>query len=405
MKKIIRFTAASLFIVFIAAIFAAMFLSESIPTKFFVAQGGKFDLNNDLISTRVEAAGNILDSVPCEDSGSYTVNLSLLGVLPIKEVSVDVVKSVRAAPMGNVFGVRMFTDGVLVIGMNDVETEEGPVNPAKEAGIRIGDIITEADGADINSADRLAKVIENCPGGLAKIKVLRDDEQIELTAKAARSKADGCYRLGAWVRDSTAGIGTMTFYLPDYNLYAGLGHGICDVDTGEVMPLLSGEVVPVEITGVVKGRQGSPGEIKGCFSRDEVIGRLIMNTDTGIYATGETSETGRTMEIAMKQDIKEGYAQIISQVGGSPEYYDIEIERVSINSSSPAKNMVIRITDDRLLSEAGGIIQGMSGSPIIQNGKLVGAVTHVFINDPTRGYGHFAENMLYTINGSNDKAA
>ena len=206
-------------------------------------------------------------------------------------------------------------------------------------------------------------------------------------------------KAGLWVRDSSAGIGTLTFYVPGSDIFAGLGHAVCDVDTGDVLPIASGEIVPARIYSVVKGQSGEPGELRGGFELGS-LGNLAVNGETGIYGSlTQTPVRGDPVPVAMKQQVKTGYAQVLTTIDGTePELYDIRIDQVRYNDSSPTRNMVIVITDERLLEETGGIVQGMSGSPILQDGKLVGAVTHVFVNEPTKGFAIFAENMLKTAN-------
>lgn len=228
--------------------------------------------------------------------------------------------------------------------------------------------------------------------------VRRGNLTFSVNVTPAKSASENRYKLGAWVRDSSAGIGTMTFYDETSGIFGGLGHAVCDIDTGEILPLQSGEVVPVDINGVVKGVSGEPGELRGSFAKGETLGALTQNGETGVYGKlrNFTAQEER-VEVAMKQDVHTGAAQIITTIDGSgPQYFDVELEKVHFNDSSPTRNIIVKITDEKLLEQTGGIVQGMSGSPIIQDGKLVGAVTHVFVNDPTRGYGIFAENMLKT---------
>ena len=198
------------------------------------------------------------------------------------------------------------------------------------------------------------------------------------------------------MRDSTAGIGTVTFYNPTNSAFAGLGHGICDIDTAEIMPLGSGDIVPVTISGVVKGEKGKAGELRGYFSSDVPVGSLEANVEAGVYGTLNSAPVNReALKVAMKQEVKTGPAKVLTTIdGGEPRYYDIQIESVNYKNHAMSKNLVICVTDPDLLAKTGGIVQGMSGSPIIQDGMLVGAVTHVFVNDPTKGYGIFAENMM-----------
>ena len=297
----------------------------------------------------------------------------------------------------------MFTNGVMVVGVADIQGEDGTANPGTDAGLEAGDIITALNGHPVNRNEEIAQAMETSAGKPVKIAFLREQESMETTLLPVRSKVDGTYKAGLWVRDSTAGIGTLTFYDPSTQEFAGLGHGICDTDTTELMPLRNGEIVPVTINGVVKGQKGAPGELRGYFNTDVPMGTLHANLNQGVYgqlnsgAVEEQKLAGDTVCVAMKQEVQAGAAQILTTVdGGEPQFYDAVIEKISYHHTESSKNMVLRITDPTLLSTTGGIVQGMSGSPIVQDGKLVGAVTHVFVNDPTRGYGIFAENMLGT---------
>ena len=202
-----------------------------------------------------------------------------------------------------------------------------------------------------------------------------------------------------WVRDSTAGIGTLTFYDQKSQCFGGLGHGICDADTYELMPLRTGDILPVTISGVTKGMRGTPGELRGYFSDDEAIGSLGANTSCGVFGMLEQEPVGTVTQIGLKQSVQTGEVQILTTIDNEgPKYYSAVLESINYHGDQEGKNFVLRITDSKLLEKTGGIVQGMSGSPIIQNGKLIGAVTHVFVNDPTRGYGIFAENMLNQSN-------
>ena len=219
---------------------------------------------------------------------------------------------------------------------------------------------------------------------------------MELTATPQRGQ-DGVYRHGAWIRDSIAGIGTMTFYDPATRTFAALGHGVTDTDTAMLMPLASGAVMEASVKAVKAGAPGAPGEMRGDFDLEEDMGTLYANTDCGIFGTldeGCKVDTSRALPIASREEVETGRATILSTVqGDTTEEYDVVIEKI-YSPSTETRNLLVRVTDDRLLEKTGGIVQGMSGSPIIQNGKLVGAVTHVLVNDPTRGYGILIENML-----------
>ena len=326
---------------------------------------------------------------------TYSAQLMLYNAIPLKTVKVSVVDSTSVILCGMPFGIKMFTNGVVVVGMADVKTTVGTLNPASEAGLKTGDILLSINGTAVNSNLEVEKAVESSGGQPLKFTINRDGQKFSATIRPIRSESDEQYKIGLWVRDSTAGIGTLTFYNPTGNCFAGLGHGICDADTGKLMPLLSGDIVPVTISGVTKGVKGTPGELRGYFTDDTAEGSLSANVETGVYGSMKAPVQGETVKIAMKQDVKTGPARVYATIDGNkPQYFDIEIEKIDYRDGIESKNLVICVTDQKLLSQTGGIVQGMSGSPIIQNGKLVGAVTHVFINDPTHGYGIFAENML-----------
>lgn len=329
-------------------------------------------------------------------SGLYTkhsVNTTLFGVLPLKSVNVEVFSDIKLCPGGMPFGVKLYTKGVLVVGISGVDTPSGAKNPSADAGLTVRDIISEINGKAVNTVDEVSSLIENSNGNTLNVKILRNDKEHEIKLTPVKS-TDNVYKAGLWIRDSTAGIGTVTFINPSNNAFAGLGHGICDVDTGDLMPMLKGNVSDVTINGITKGTAGHPGELKGIFNTGKT-GSLIGNTEYGVYGmlTDLPTPRAEALPIALKKDIKLGKAQIYCTVNDKTEAYTAEITKIN-NLESEQKNFVIKITDKRLLDTTGGIVQGMSGSPIIQDGKLIGAVTHVLVNDPTRGYGIFIENML-----------
>ena len=298
-------------------------------------------------------------------------------------------------PGGMAFGVKFFTDGAVVLGTTGVDSASGVVSPAKDAGLLSGDVIVRAGGKEFESATELVSFIKGCGGKPIVIAYLRDGSENSVTVTPARDKESGEYRIGVLVRDSTAGIGTVTFIDPETLDFGGLGHGIYDSQTGTLLPLLRGAVVDVEITEVVKSERHSPGELRGSFGHISV-GELWDNVDQGVF--GRFSRLPKTkykaLPVATREELKEGSATLLTTLDdGRIGEYGIEIEHI-YNSSGSTKNFLIKVTDEALLTKTGGIVQGMSGSPIIQNGKLVGAVTHVLIDEPTRGYGIFIENML-----------
>lgn len=324
--------------------------------------------------------------------------LKLFNSIPIKKVDIKVSNEKSVTPCGTPFGVKLYTRGVMVISMEDIAINGKFLNPAKDAGIQVGDVILSANGAETDTNEQLSKIISSSNGKSIKLKVRRDNVIFSTTLSPVSCDSTQ-YRIGIWVRDSSAGIGTMTFYDDDTGCFAGLGHGICDSDAGTILPLLSGDIVTAQISGITKSTAGSAGSLRGYFADDTAIGTILTNSERGIFGKAEKAPIeNNEIPIAWKQNIHTGEAKILSTIdGNTPKYYSAWIESVSRNDNQETKNMVIHVTDEELLNKAGGIVQGMSGSPIIQDGKLVGAVTHVFVNDPTRGYAIFAENMYESI--------
>ena len=293
-------------------------------------------------------------------------------------------------PLGKAVGIKLFSDGVLVVGL-----AEG-ASPARSCGLREGDVITALDGEHVDSTEQVQSLLSDAAGEEMTLTVRRGAARVSLTA-AARRSADGTWQLGAWIRDSMAGIGTLTYYDPTTGQYGALGHGITDVDTAQLMPLASGSIMETTVKAVKKGVKGDPGELKGDFSVQRDVGTVTVNSDGGIFGTVSDADfpaRSQAVPVAGAEEVKCGRAVILSTVSGEEiREYQVEIVKVFRDADS-TRNLLLRITDPELLQATGGIVQGMSGSPILQNGKLVGAVTHVMINDPTQGYGIFAENML-----------
>ncbi|MCM1335405.1 MAG: SpoIVB peptidase [Bacteroides sp.] len=297
-------------------------------------------------------------------------------------------------PCGTPFGIKMLTDGVVVTDFGYVNGAMSQLSPAEAAGVHTGDVIVAVDGASVKDSAALSDAVQKADGE-CRLTVLRDGETLELTATPLRSEEDGFYKLGLWTRDSCAGIGTMTFYDPETGVFGGLGHAVSDVTTGLRLPLLEGEITAVSITDVLKGSGGSPGELCGAFVSDTETGTVKLNGECGVFGYSETTPIlNDPIEIGYSGEVEKGKATILTTVAGMmPEEYEIEIVRIDRGSGSSVRNMTIRVTDERLLRRTGGIVQGMSGSPVLQNGRLVGAVTHVLVNDSTMGYAVFIENM------------
>ncbi len=295
-------------------------------------------------------------------------------------------------PVGHTIGIKLFSEGVVVVGLAEVESTAGPSAPGVACGLKVGDVIEEANGNAVESSEQFAAMLQ-C-SGTVELGVSRDGADLTLAAEPVLGP-DGTYRLGAWIRDSMAGIGTVTFYDPETGAFGALGHGITDSDTGLLMPLGDGSVMDAEVKAVKKGASGDPGELRGSFNLTEDMGTLYANTEQGVFGVLEQCDfaTGDAVPVASSGQAHAGPAVILSNISGDEvESFDVELVRVVEGTGT--QNLLIRVTDEELISRTGGIVQGMSGSPILQDGRLIGAVTHVMIDDPTKGYGILIENML-----------
>ena len=295
-------------------------------------------------------------------------------------------------PMGNVIGIEMRLDGVMIVGLSDVETEKGLLRPAEKAGLAVGDVIISMGDHSVASAQDFLSAAAKMDGKAIALGVRRGEKEVHFTVVPEKNMA-GEYQLGLWLRDGVSGIGTVTYYDPVSGSYGALGHGVNDADTGELVPVEKAFVTPAEVVDVVKGSAGKPGELCG-KTGEERLGNVKCNSAAGIFGNYTGTVSGTCLPVARESEIVLGPAKIMSNVAGCEvAAYDVEICRVYRNSPD-YRGLMLKVTDPRLLECTGGIVQGMSGSPIIQDGKLVGAVTHVLVNDPTRGYGIFIENML-----------
>ena len=303
----------------------------------------------------------------------------------------------QVIPVGRAVGIKLFSDGVLVVGLSELKTEAGDASPAKACGLREGDIITHINQQKVDTIEEVQTVLQNLSGDSMDLRILREGKTMDANVQAVQCRSDGAYRLGAWIRDSMAGIGTVTFYDPATKRFGTLGHGINDVDTAMLMPLSSGSILPATVADVNPGRSGQPGELRGVFQTGQDLGSLYANTSAGVFGRlgDESLIAGLTpMPVARPDQVHTGKAEILSNISGETvESFEIEITKVNQNSGD-TRELMLQVTDPALLSATGGIVQGMSGSPILQDGNIVGAVTHVLVNDPTRGYGIFLETML-----------
>lgn len=394
MKKFIKIF-DGVFSLLCAVIFTFVFIGDKTLPDNIISYNSEV---NDFSSFYSFVDNEKTQSVDYQGVSAQKTTLKLLGTIPVKDVGITDKPSGTVFVSGEAFGIKLYTDGVIVVGTKDVELDGKTVNPAKEAGICVGDVIISINGINVYSSDDVIDAINNNNGLDYRIKVKRDGRYKNFTLKPVYSNKEGCYKAGMWVRDSTAGIGTVTFYNKQSGMFAALGHQINDVDTNEIMPLLEGEAVGATVTGVQSGNKNTAGSLC-CRFEDYTVGRLMENTSCGIYGS-YTSVSDKTKEytVAAAQEVKKGSAQIISTVdGNSPQTYDIEIVKVNYKGDGE-KDIVFKVKDDRLIEKTGGIVQGMSGSPIIQNNKLVGAVTHVIVDNPKKGYGIFAQTMYEKSN-------
>ena len=419
-RKFKRFMLKAFFTgILVTAVFTGWYVERMIPDHFSIVadqvESFRFPglISSTLLSESEEVALGNGSDIPADEikitrddtftmyaknKGSYQLNLKLFGLLPLKNIQVDVVDTQYAIPCGLPVGIYLKSNGIMVIGTGEVAGPDGTVAEPSLGILQSGDYIEAINGTPLNSKEELIEELSSSGGREAVLTVRRSGSEIDVKISPALG-ADGAYKLGAWVRDDTQGIGTMTYVDPNGH-FGALGHGISDSDTGEIVQIEDGSLYETAVMGIEKGSAGKPGVMSGViyYGPGSSLGTIEANTEEGVFGTVNdrflNRLEGEPLEIGYKQDVKEGPAVIRSSVSGGLEDYDIEIEKVDYSSSKTGKGMVIRVTDQELLSLTGGIVQGMSGSPIIQNGKLVGAVTHVFIQDSTKGYGIFVENML-----------
>lgn len=346
---------------------------------------------NNLI---LETGANTKDGAITE-VGKIDMSVNLFNKFTVSDVTVNVIPETKVVPLGNAIGLKLYTKGVLVVGMSEIEGTK----PYENTGIKEGDRIVEINNQQISSTNELVETVNASQGKKIEIRYIKENSEEATTSMTPIKTSDNEYKLGLWVRDAAAGVGTLSFYVPSTEMFATLGHGITDIDTGNLITIANGELVNSNIVSVTKGEKGKPGEIRGSIEGEAKLGNISKNTRLGIFGKVTNKSrleiTENEMEVANRSEIKTGKAQIICEVEeGKKRYYNIEIQKIYTSNNENNKSMVIKVTDKELLEKTGGIIQGMSGAPIIQNGKFIGAVTHVLVNDPTTGYAIFADMML-----------
>lgn len=378
---------------------AYVWMLDGIPGAVCVAHGQSLDITEGLpVTSRIRSADGTAISTGTMPGGSYKMECKLFGLIPVKEVTVHIVEDTEVIPCGIPFGIYIEMRGVLVVELCDLEENGIPVASPVEHILKPGDYITAVNGTTVTDKKDLQKAVAESSGNVLQLSVVRDGElfQCNLTPVCTDS---GNFQIGVWVRDDLAGIGTLT-YIDGKGTFGALGHGITDTDVEHLVSMLDGTVYQANILSIIRGEQGKPGELVGQIHYNAVnrLGQITKNTKNGIFGQIENLPDSLAdalpMEIGFKQEIENGPAQILATIADRPELFDIQITDVDLNPKESNKGIRFQVTDAQLIRETGGIIQGLSGAPILQNGKVIGAVTHVFVNDPEMGYGIFIENML-----------
>lgn len=374
------------------------FEGDEQPLDLALPWGVKISDSNGILKLADEVGKGFI--LRAEKSGNYKFSVNLLGIIPLKQMRVNVIPSIQLRPSGHSIGVRLSEHGVVIVGLDSVQTNAGEVSPARDSGFKVGDILVGVNGIELSSLEHASQILERegQPGRELQCDVIRNGEKLALKIAPVYDERAKKNRVGLLLRDTAAGVGTMTFYHPGTGIFGALGHMITDETGSNAVDLGAGSIVDAKIISIEPGQRGKPGEKKGSFDQGEQpLGRIYSNTSLGIFGklAREPEEEMAALPLGFKHQVKTGKAEILTVIEGSKvERFTIEIEKVFVQNRSASKGMVVRVTDPRLLEASGGIVQGMSGSPIIQDGKLIGAITHVFINEPTRGYGCFAEWMV-----------
>lgn len=348
--------------------------------------------NNGTIETASGSKENVAER--------QKIAINLFNKFEVKQLSVDVIPRTTVIPVGNIAGLKLYTNGVLVVGMTEIQGVDNKKHkPFQNTGIEEGDRIISINKNNVSTVEELTKKVNQSAGNNIEIQYVHGEETKECSITPVRTAKEG-YKLGLWVRDSAAGVGTVTFYEPSSKMFAALGHGIADVDTGELIDIASGEFVTTRVLNVTKGKSGNPGKIQGTIEEGQEIGDIFKNSQFGVYGKVNNLsvlniDSSKEMPVALRDEIQIGEATILCSLDNkTSKEYKIEIEKIYLENNYNNKNMKIRVTDEELIEKTGGIIQGMSGAAVIQNGKLVGAVTNVLVNDPQEGYAVFGDTMV-----------
>lgn len=402
------------FIILFCLIISLIYISDitNIPDSMILFEGEKLEVNtifgmsiqsSEVSSTIIDGTKerNIIQAATNDynDNDTINVGVNLFGI-KVKEIAVNILEETEVVPLGGLIGMKLYTNGVLVVGMSEIYGEDNKVyKPYENTGIKEGDTIIKIDGEEIFSTEDLVQCINDSEGKELKITYLHNQKTMETSITPVETEKNS-YKIGLWVRDAAAGVGTATFYDTDTGEIAMLGHGIIDVDTEELIDISDGEITRTNIVSIIKGENGKTGRIQGIVEGQQTIGEIQKNTYYGVYGKiNNINElninTRESVKVALRNEIQTGKATLMCALDdGGVKEYEVEIEKIYLNNNTNNKSMLLRITDEELLQKTGGIIQGMSGSPIIQNGKLVGALTHVLVQNPKQGYAVFADIMI-----------
>lgn len=380
----------------------------SIPSNIILFQGERLKVNtllginlesrDDESYEAIQASSDISSEIKTIGKRNYSLNL--FGGIELKSITVNVIPKTSVIPLGNAVGLKLYTSGVLVVGMSEIEgVDNNKYKPYENTGIQEGDMIVEINDETVTCTADLLNTVNKSKGNNLSIKYLREGQTLETNITPVKV-GNNNYKLGLWVRDAAAGVGTVSFYEPSTKTFAALGHGIQDVDTGNLLDIAKGDFVTTKIVSIIKGKKGSPGKIQGSIENSTQVGEVYKNTEFGVYGkvtnvSALNIDLSKAIEVATRDEIKTGPAKILCTLeNNKKQEFDIEIEKIYTNNNENNKSMQVKVVDKDLIEKTGGIIQGMSGSPIIQDGKMVGALTHVLVNDPEKGYAVFADLMI-----------
>lgn len=393
-------------LLFLTTIFSYVCAIDAIPDSIILFKGEELNIRS-LFGISLEKKnleyGTILtstESVEKQEIGTKNLEVKLFNTFNVKDIDVSVIERTKVIPVGQVSGIKLFTSGVLVVGMSEIKgLDNVKYKPYENSGLKEGDTIVQIEDKYVTDTKELINIVNSSNGRKLKIKYVRNEDSLECSIKPVKT-GETEYKLGLWVRDSAAGIGTMTYIEPSTNGFAALGHGITDIDTGNVLNISNGQFITTKVLSIIKGINGNPGKIQGSINAQSEIGTINKNSAFGIYGKVNDNTkikliSNKSVDVALRNEIKLGEAKILCSLDGElAKEYKIQIDKIYLNNDYDNKSMLIKVTDEDLIEKTGGIIQGMSGSPVIQNGKFIGAITNVLINDPTRGYVVFGDLMI-----------